>query len=99
MILIFYFFFWTYTRADLIGGFEGMYNLLQQASIERPVAGNQDGSYLTLKSNCELSLTLYRRLPTFFRWTYIYDYSNHWWIWYCHAGSGSLFGTVKLNTC
>lgn len=66
MILIFYFFFWTYTRADLIGGFEGMYNLLQQASIERPVAGNQDGSYLTLKSNCELSHTLYRRLLTFF---------------------------------
>ncbi|KAG2350176.1 Na+/solute symporter [Suillus weaverae] len=58
MILIFYFFFWTYTKADLIGGFEGMYNLLQQASIERPVAGNQDGSYLTLKSNYGLTFMI-----------------------------------------
>lgn len=58
MILIFYFFFWTYSRADLIGGFEGMYNLLQQASIERPVAGNQDGSYLTLKSNYGLTFMI-----------------------------------------
>ncbi|KAH7929342.1 Na+/solute symporter [Leucogyrophana mollusca] len=51
MILILYFFFYTYSEAELIGGFEGMYRLLQQASVERPVAGNQDGSYLTLKSN------------------------------------------------
>ncbi|OJA16231.1 hypothetical protein AZE42_00057, partial [Rhizopogon vesiculosus] len=58
MILILYFFFWTYTRADLIGGFEGMYNLLQQASIERPVSGNQDGSYLTLKSNYGLTFMI-----------------------------------------
>lgn len=53
MILILYFFFYTYTQADLIGGFEGMYQKLYQASLERPVSGNQDGSYLTLKSNCE----------------------------------------------
>ncbi|OAX44409.1 Na+/solute symporter [Rhizopogon vinicolor AM-OR11-026] len=58
MILILYFFFWTYTKADLIGGFEGMYNLLQQASIERPVSGNQDGSYLTLKSNYGLTFMI-----------------------------------------
>ncbi|KAG2369496.1 Sodium:solute symporter family-domain-containing protein [Suillus spraguei] len=58
MILIFYFFFWTYTKAELIGGFEGMYNLLQQASIDRPVAGNQDGSYLTLKSNYGLTFMI-----------------------------------------
>ncbi|KAH7912992.1 Sodium:solute symporter family-domain-containing protein [Hygrophoropsis aurantiaca] len=51
MILILYFFFYTYSQAELIGGFDGMYRLLQQASVERPVAGNQDGSYLTLKSN------------------------------------------------
>jgi hypothetical protein len=30
-----------------------MYRLLQQAGVDRPVAGNQDGSYLTLKSNCQ----------------------------------------------
>ncbi|KAG9314224.1 Sodium:solute symporter family-domain-containing protein [Chiua virens] len=51
MILILYFFFYTYTQADLIGGFEGMYQKLYQAGLERPVSGNQDGSYLTLKSN------------------------------------------------
>ncbi|EGN99422.1 hypothetical protein SERLA73DRAFT_168870 [Serpula lacrymans var. lacrymans S7.3] len=51
MIIILYFFFYTYAEADLIGGFDGMYRLLQQASAERPVSGNQDGSYLTLKSN------------------------------------------------
>ncbi|KAI0944312.1 hypothetical protein AcW1_002055 [Taiwanofungus camphoratus] len=51
MIIIFYFFFHTYTEADLIGGIDGMYHLLKQAAIERPVAGNQDGSYLTLKSD------------------------------------------------
>ncbi|KAF8846221.1 Na+/solute symporter [Paxillus ammoniavirescens] len=51
MILILYFFFYTYTQADLIGGFEGMYQKLHQAGLERPVAGNYNGSYLTLKSN------------------------------------------------
>ncbi len=28
-----------------------MYKLLKQAAIETPVQGNQDGSYLTMKSN------------------------------------------------
>ena len=28
-----------------------LYDLLQQAAIDTPVAGNQDGSYLTMKSN------------------------------------------------
>ncbi|KAF9811021.1 hypothetical protein IEO21_06725 [Rhodonia placenta] len=51
MIIILYFWFYTYTESDLIGGFEGMYRLLQQAAVERPVAGNEQGSYMTLKSN------------------------------------------------
>ncbi|KAH9925239.1 Sodium:solute symporter family-domain-containing protein [Fomitopsis serialis] len=51
MIIILYFYFYTYTEAELIGGFEGMYQKLQQAAIERPVAGNAEGSYMTLKSN------------------------------------------------
>ncbi|KAI0736599.1 Sodium:solute symporter family-domain-containing protein [Fomitopsis betulina] len=51
MTIILYFYFYTYTEAELIGGFEGMYQKLQQAAIERPVAGNAGGSYLTLKSN------------------------------------------------
>ncbi|KAH9949092.1 Sodium:solute symporter family-domain-containing protein [Amylocystis lapponica] len=51
MIVILYFFFITYTSSDLIGGLDGMYALLQKASELRPVSGNQDGSYMTLKSN------------------------------------------------
>lgn len=41
----------VYARNPLIGSPQAMYNLLKQASLERPVDGNQDGSYLTLKSN------------------------------------------------
>ncbi|KAH7918066.1 hypothetical protein BV22DRAFT_1115482 [Leucogyrophana mollusca] len=51
MIIIFYFYFFTYCESDLVGGLDGMYRLLQQAGEQRPVAGNQNGSYLTLKSN------------------------------------------------
>ncbi|GBE84789.1 predicted protein [Sparassis crispa] len=51
MIIILYFFFYTYTNSALIGGLDGMYHLLQEAATLRPVAGNQGGSYLTLKSN------------------------------------------------
>lgn len=53
MIILFYFFFYTYTKSDLIGGMEGMYHMLVEAAEIRPVAGNKDGSYLTLKSNSE----------------------------------------------
>lgn len=51
MIIILYFMFTTYTSSDLIGSPTEMYELLKEASIKRPVAGNTDGSYLTLKSN------------------------------------------------
>lgn len=51
MIIIIYFMFSVYATNDLIGSPSRMYDLLKAASIERPVAGNQDGSYLTLKSN------------------------------------------------
>ncbi|KAF9813666.1 hypothetical protein IEO21_05437 [Rhodonia placenta] len=51
MIILFYFFFYTYTKSNLIGGMEGMYHMLVKAAEIRPVAGNKDGSYLTLKSN------------------------------------------------
>ena len=34
-----------------IGGLSNLYNLLQQASLDTPVPGNQDGNYLTMKSN------------------------------------------------
>ncbi|KAL4944944.1 hypothetical protein BDV06DRAFT_232138 [Aspergillus oleicola] len=54
MIIILYFMFDVYTTNDMIGSPSKMYELLQTASIERPVSGNIDGSYLTLKSNSAL---------------------------------------------
>ncbi|PCH38690.1 Na+/solute symporter [Wolfiporia cocos MD-104 SS10] len=51
MIIILYFYFYTYTESDLIGGIEGMYHLLQKVAEERPVSGNAQGSYMTLRSN------------------------------------------------
>ncbi|KAL3469708.1 Sodium:solute symporter family-domain-containing protein [Aspergillus californicus] len=51
MIIILYFMFDVYTTNGMIGSPSKMYDLLQTASLERPVSGNTDGSYLTLKSN------------------------------------------------
>ncbi|CAG8950659.1 hypothetical protein HYFRA_00002869 [Hymenoscyphus fraxineus] len=51
MVIILYFMFSVYTSNQLIGSHERMFELLQQAANLRPVDGNQDGSYLTLKSN------------------------------------------------
>ncbi|KAK3114149.1 hypothetical protein LTR53_007826 [Teratosphaeriaceae sp. CCFEE 6253] len=51
MIIILYFMFDVYTSNPLIGSTENMWNLLKRASELRPVEGNTDGSYLTLKSN------------------------------------------------
>jgi hypothetical protein len=51
MIIILYFMFSVYTTNHLIGSPDRMYELLTEASKLRPVDGNQDGSYLTLKSN------------------------------------------------
>lgn len=41
----------VYTSNHLIGSSERMFELLHEAAKLRPVEGNQDGSYLTLKSN------------------------------------------------
>ncbi|KAL4962040.1 sodium:solute symporter family protein [Aspergillus stella-maris] len=54
MIIILYFMFDVYTTNDMIGSPSKMYDLLKTASAERPVSGNVDGSYLTLKSNSAL---------------------------------------------
>lgn len=51
MLIILYFMFSAYSTNDMIGSPSRMYDLLQAASVERPVDGNTDGSYLTLKSN------------------------------------------------
>ena len=54
MVIILYFLFSTYTTSTQIGSPSAMYQLLKEAAIKRPVAGNQDGSYMTLKSNFAL---------------------------------------------
>lgn len=54
MIIILYFMFNAYATNDLIGSPSNMYDLLKTATINRPVEGNQGGSYLTLKSNFAL---------------------------------------------
>ncbi|KAF2118404.1 solute symporter family transporter [Lophiotrema nucula] len=51
MIIMLYFMFNAYATNDLIGSPSEMYDMLKRAAISRPVEGNQDGSYLTLKSN------------------------------------------------
>ncbi|KAJ7634573.1 solute symporter family transporter [Roridomyces roridus] len=51
MIVMFYFIFSVYTTNPLIGSPSEMYRLLQAAALKRPVAGNRDGSYLTLDSH------------------------------------------------
>lgn len=54
MIVMLYFMFSVYTTNPLIGSPAAMYSLLQEAALKRPVLGNQDGSYLTMKSNFAL---------------------------------------------
>lgn len=54
MVIILYFMFNAYVTSDLIGSPSEMYDLLKTAAVTRPVAGNQDGSYFTLKSNYAL---------------------------------------------
>lgn len=54
MIIILYFMFHTYTEGTLIGSPSTMYDLLRDAATKRPVAGNVDGSYMTMKSNSAL---------------------------------------------
>ncbi|GAB7337578.1 hypothetical protein MBLNU457_g2888t1 [Dothideomycetes sp. NU457] len=54
MVIILYFLFDAYSTNDLIGSPSKMWDLLQTAAEKRPIAGNQDGSYLTMKSNYAL---------------------------------------------
>jgi Na+/proline symporter len=54
MIVILYFMFSVYSTSPLLGSPGAVYELLKEAAIQRPVAGNQDGSYLTMKSNFAL---------------------------------------------
>ncbi|KAJ7727980.1 solute symporter family transporter [Mycena maculata] len=54
MIVMLYFMFSVYTTNPLIGSPAAMYRLLQEATLKRPVVGNIDGSYMTMKSNFAL---------------------------------------------
>ncbi|CAM1508939.1 Fc.00g026780.m01.CDS01 [Cosmosporella sp. VM-42] len=54
MVIILYFMFQVYCENELIGSPSAMYYMLKNAAIKRPVSGNQDGSYMTLKSNSAL---------------------------------------------
>ncbi|KAJ6018388.1 hypothetical protein N7522_001852 [Penicillium canescens] len=51
LIVILYFMFSVYSTNDLVGSPSAMFELLQTAAVKRPVDGNLDGSYLTMKSN------------------------------------------------
>ncbi|KIW13268.1 hypothetical protein PV08_08455 [Exophiala spinifera] len=51
MVIILYFMFQVYAENSLIGSPSEMFKLLGKAARLRPVSGNKDGSYLTLKSN------------------------------------------------
>lgn len=44
----------TYATSPQIGSPSAMYQLLKEAAIKRPVAGNEGGSYMTMKSNFAL---------------------------------------------
>ncbi|KAI0324815.1 Na+/solute symporter [Cubamyces sp. BRFM 1775] len=50
-IIIYLFFGSVYGASDATGSIGAMYDLLVQAGRDAPVVGNQDGSYLTMKSN------------------------------------------------
>ncbi|KAG1744489.1 Na+/solute symporter, partial [Suillus lakei] len=50
-IIIYIFTFRAYGTSPAIGSVSRLYDLLEQASIDTPVVGNQGGSYLTMKSN------------------------------------------------
>ncbi|GAA6062385.1 hypothetical protein JCM10212_003194 [Sporobolomyces blumeae] len=49
-VIILAFHFYVYTKSPEIGSVSKMYELLQQASVDYPVEGNKDGSYLTFRS-------------------------------------------------
>jgi len=50
-IVIYLFIGHVYGTSPDTGSIGAMYDLLVQAGIDTPVLGNQDGSYLTMKSN------------------------------------------------
>ena len=54
MVIILYFMFSAYSTNAQIGSPSAMYQMLKEAALKRPVDGNQEGSYMTMKSNFAL---------------------------------------------
>ena len=54
MVVILYFMFSAYSTNPQIGSPSAMYELLKEAALKRPVDGNENGSYTTMKSNYAL---------------------------------------------
>ena len=84
----------------LKGGSEvGMYQKVQQAAVERPVADNAGGSYMTLKSNCASALffpDIGYAYPQFRR-ARLHDHTSIWRSWDRHARPG-MFLDVTIKT-
>ncbi|ORY79949.1 solute symporter family transporter [Protomyces lactucae-debilis] len=51
MIIILYFLFSAFVTSSKLGSPGALYDLVKAAGLETPVGGNQNGSYLTMKSN------------------------------------------------
>lgn len=51
LVIILIFRFKVYAKDGVLSGLDGFYNLLVQASEKMPIVGNEDGSYLTVKSH------------------------------------------------
>lgn len=50
LIVLMLFAFTTYATSDVLGSPSKVYDLLQEAAARHPVAGNAEGSYLTMRS-------------------------------------------------
>ncbi|KAK8847691.1 hypothetical protein IAR55_005550 [Kwoniella newhampshirensis] len=50
-VIIYMFMFSAYATSPQLGSISRLYDLLSQAAVSDPVAGNTDGSYMTMKSN------------------------------------------------
>lgn len=58
MVIILYFMFQVYAGDELIGSPSKMFELLKKAANLRPVEGNLDGSYVTLKYDLANSISM-----------------------------------------
>ena len=69
LVIIFTFSFTAYATSSVLGSPGKVYDLLVQASQAHPVAGNQDGSYLTMRS---------KEGAVFFVINIVGNFGKHW---------------------